>query len=213
LAKPLSRKEREKIQRRNEIIDAAEKRFFQKGYENVTMDEIAQDLELSKPTLYLYFENKDALFLEVTVRGMTLLKDEFEAAVAREKTGKAKTMAFINAFLNYSRKHPDFYNLLMETRTRKHELKNLKLEGARRFDELSLATMTLLRDSITLGVKDGTLRQNLEPLQTVVFIITACEAVLQRTPELEYLVRNNISLEQYLEYSVEVIMRGIAAKE
>jgi AcrR family transcriptional regulator len=214
LAKPLSRKEREKIQRRNEIIDAAEKRFFQKGYENVSMDEIAQDLELSKPTLYLYFENKDALFLEVTVRGMTLLKDEFEAAVAHEKTGKAKTTAFIHAFLNYGRKHPDFYNLLMETRTSiKHKLKNLKLEGARRFDELSLATMTLLRDSITLGVKDGTLRQNLEPLQTVVFIITACEAVLQRTPELEYLVRNNVSLEQYLEYSVEVIMRGIAAKE
>jgi AcrR family transcriptional regulator len=38
------RKEREKQQRRNDIIDAAEKRFFEKGFDGVSMDEIARDL-------------------------------------------------------------------------------------------------------------------------------------------------------------------------
>jgi TetR/AcrR family transcriptional regulator len=45
------RKEREKEQRRNAIIDAAEKIFFTKGMDNSTMDDVAEEAELSKGTL------------------------------------------------------------------------------------------------------------------------------------------------------------------
>ena len=61
------RKEREKEQRRNEIVDAAEKLFFEKGYEGVSMDDVARDAELAKGTLYLYFKNFQ-IFLNKTFR-------------------------------------------------------------------------------------------------------------------------------------------------
>ena len=51
------RKEREKLQRRNDIIDAAERLFFQHGFETPTMDDVAREAELSKGTLYLYFKS------------------------------------------------------------------------------------------------------------------------------------------------------------
>ncbi|BDZ69820.1 helix-turn-helix domain-containing protein [Methanobacterium petrolearium] len=57
------RREREKEQRRNDIINAAEKLFFAKGYDDVSMNDIATEVELSKATLYLYFDNKEELFL------------------------------------------------------------------------------------------------------------------------------------------------------
>ena len=47
-------KEREKEQRRNDILDVAEKLFFSKGYDNVSMSGIAKKVGLGKATLYIY---------------------------------------------------------------------------------------------------------------------------------------------------------------
>ncbi|MCK5408322.1 MAG: helix-turn-helix transcriptional regulator, partial [Candidatus Krumholzibacteria bacterium] len=55
------RREREKEQRRIDIIDAAERVFFSKGWQAATMDDVAEAVELSKATLYLYFKNKEEL--------------------------------------------------------------------------------------------------------------------------------------------------------
>ena len=52
------RKEREKLQRREDIIDAAEKVFFKKDLDSATMDDVANEAELSKGTLYIYFKSK-----------------------------------------------------------------------------------------------------------------------------------------------------------
>nr|WP_243686751.1 helix-turn-helix domain-containing protein [Methanobacterium formicicum] len=56
------RREREKEQRRNDILKAAEKLFLSREYDNVSMNDIAREVELSKATIYLYFENKEELF-------------------------------------------------------------------------------------------------------------------------------------------------------
>ncbi len=71
------RKEREKEHRREEIIDAAQKIFFQKGLIVATMDEIAEAAELSKGTLYLYYKSKEDLYLAVMARGIDVLYEMF----------------------------------------------------------------------------------------------------------------------------------------
>ena len=68
-------KEREKEQRRNDIVDAAEKLFFEMDYGGVSMDEIARKIGLGKGTLYLYFKNKESLFYAVALRGMHILNE------------------------------------------------------------------------------------------------------------------------------------------
>ncbi|MEO8168159.1 MAG: helix-turn-helix domain-containing protein, partial [bacterium] len=57
----IERKEREKEHRREDIIAAAQKIFFEKGLPSATMDEIAEAAELSKGTLYLYYKSKEDL--------------------------------------------------------------------------------------------------------------------------------------------------------
>jgi AcrR family transcriptional regulator len=51
--------------RKIQIIKAADKRFARHGFHKTSMDEIARDIRIGKPTLYYYFESKDALYLEV----------------------------------------------------------------------------------------------------------------------------------------------------
>jgi AcrR family transcriptional regulator len=56
------RKEREKLQRAQSILDAARKVFLAKGYTKTTMDDIALEAEITKPTIYQYFETKEQLY-------------------------------------------------------------------------------------------------------------------------------------------------------
>jgi AcrR family transcriptional regulator len=59
------RKMREKNLRLASILDAAKKVFSAKGYSGATMDEIALEAEISKPTVYQYFKSKDDLFFSL----------------------------------------------------------------------------------------------------------------------------------------------------
>jgi AcrR family transcriptional regulator len=58
----LSRREQNRIDRERRILDAALKVFAEQGYSGTTMDAVAAGAGLSKPTLYQYFDSKDALF-------------------------------------------------------------------------------------------------------------------------------------------------------
>ena len=58
----LSRREQNRIDRERRILDAALKVFAEQGYSGTTMDAVAAASGLSKPTLYQYFDSKEALF-------------------------------------------------------------------------------------------------------------------------------------------------------
>ena len=78
----LSRKEREKLARRQEIIAAARVVFARKGFADATLDDVAELAEFGKGTLYNYFESKEALFDSV-------LQDSFDqfVSIAHETLG------------------------------------------------------------------------------------------------------------------------------
>jgi AcrR family transcriptional regulator len=72
-------KKREKEQRREYILDKAEKLFFSLDYDNVSMNQIAQEVGLHKATLYLYFNNKESIYFAIVLR-------EFEFSRKYSKT-------------------------------------------------------------------------------------------------------------------------------
>ena len=60
--KKLSRREREKLRQRQEMLAAALELFSEKGYHNVSMREIAERAEFAIGTLYKFFKNKEDLY-------------------------------------------------------------------------------------------------------------------------------------------------------
>ena len=58
---------KDKETRVKEIQRAAKKLFFKKGYQNVTIDEIAKMAKISKGTVYLYFKNKEDLYISLMI--------------------------------------------------------------------------------------------------------------------------------------------------
>jgi len=101
------RKEREKQQRREEIVRAAEKVFFSVGLEHATMDDIAAEAELSKGTLYLYFKNKEMLHVEVARRAIILLNKFTSEAAEKVNTSIEKLGQMGLATIQFSKTYPD----------------------------------------------------------------------------------------------------------
>lgn len=102
------RKEREKEQRRKDIIGAAEKLFFARGYDNVTMDDIAKEVELNKATLYLYFKDKESLYFTVVLRGITILNALVRDSESKAESGSEKLWEIGRAYSWFAREYPDY---------------------------------------------------------------------------------------------------------
>jgi AcrR family transcriptional regulator len=101
------RRKREKEHRRNDIINAAENLFFSKGFENVSLNEIANEVHLGRSTIYLYFENKEELFFAIVLRGAIILHNLVQKEVKNSNTAIEKLSAFRRAYYTFSNKYPD----------------------------------------------------------------------------------------------------------
>ena len=71
-----SRRERERAQRRDDILRAAREVFFQRGFHTVTVDDIAVAAEVGKGTVYLYFDTKETILAHLLLEGLDRLVAE-----------------------------------------------------------------------------------------------------------------------------------------
>src|ERR1700743_4005249 len=71
----LERKEKQKLEIRKLILDASMKLFMEEGFENVTIRRIAELIEYSPTTVYLYFKDKDEIFYSLHDIGFEKLQE------------------------------------------------------------------------------------------------------------------------------------------
>ncbi len=102
------RKERERLQRQNLIIDAAEKVFMSKGFENATMDDIAEEAEFSKGALYTYFQSKNELCLSIVLRGLKVIASEFHNVASENISSIVKIEHLASTFLKFYNNYPNY---------------------------------------------------------------------------------------------------------
>lgn len=110
----LSRKERERLFKRQEIVAAAREVFTARGFTAATLDEIAEKAEFGKGTLYSYFQSKDELF-------ETVIADIFDEIVEiAARTCSQSGTGVEDSFRNFARdllrhlfEHYGIYFLMM----------------------------------------------------------------------------------------------------
>lgn len=212
----LSRREREKLERRIEILAASKKRFFMNTYDDVLMEDIANDVELAKGTLYLYFKNKQSLFFTIVIKGMNLLLDALKKAKEEKETGMEKILNITSAFFHYIQEHGDYYRLNLTSRSPRFTkmLMNDEIENSKEYIGLTIELLTLIKDAIAIGIKDGTLRKDLNLLQTTMFLGATIETAVYISPEYQILLKQNkITKEEYYHHSINMILHGIEGEK
>jgi TetR/AcrR family transcriptional regulator len=165
-----SRRVREKQKRRNDIINAAEKVFFAKGYDKVTMDEIANEAEVNKALLYYYFKNKEALFFAVNLYGVNILHEMYVECSNLDIDGYGTVMAMIQALYDFSKEHPDYFRIYCYTGTERFQMSDD--EDAQKIVNLRTGMWRLMVEAIIVGIHDGTIRNDLDPVEMSIYINT-----------------------------------------
>lgn len=82
-----ARNERRRDQTRAEILDTARDAILRKGLAGFTLADVAEELALTKPALYYYFDSKESLLFEVLLREWVESAAEVQAAVERTESG------------------------------------------------------------------------------------------------------------------------------
>ena len=165
----IERREREKLQKKNHIIDAAERLFFEKGYNDTSMDEIAEEAEFSKGALYLYFKDKEDLYLAINYRGLHILKDLFEKALQEGHNGIDKVNRIGEAYKSFSSDYPNYYSAMHYYESTKINFKADET-SAQQCEDLGQQVLEVVARAVQTGISDGTIRDDLDPMNTAIVL-------------------------------------------
>jgi len=154
------RKEREKEQRRNMIIDAAEKIFFKKGLENSTMEDVAAEAEFSKGTLYLYFKSKEDIQLAIAMRGSDIMKEMMHKRLSDHKTGYENLLELAETSIAFADKFKHYYEFFLFFHIANFD--QLNLEKSRVVKYLTeQSPLAIVLDCVRKGIADKSLRADI----------------------------------------------------
>lgn len=102
--------------RREQILCAAGRVFAVRGYRQTEVQEIADACEISKGLIYRYFSSKEALFLASVDRGMQLLQEQIDEAVAELEDPFECIKVAIRTHLTFFDTHPAMIELFVQER-------------------------------------------------------------------------------------------------
>lgn len=106
------RKEKEKLARKNAILEAAKEVFFKQGFQATTMDQIAEVAELSKGSLYLYFPTKEELYVAIHIEGLQILLERFQEAVEGVEDWETRLRNIGRAYYDFYREEKNYSQIL-----------------------------------------------------------------------------------------------------
>jgi AcrR family transcriptional regulator len=94
-----------RCERRERLLEGASRVFARMGYEKSSMDEIASEAGVGKPTLYRYFDGKAALFAAVFIDALDRLEAQLEAVMRREPDVEGRLLGMLRALIPTFRDH------------------------------------------------------------------------------------------------------------
>jgi len=151
------RKIREKESMRRKILDAARGLFVQEGYEHFTMRTLADRIEYTPTTIYLYFKDKDELIGEVceeSFRGLLKqlerIKGKYEDPVEAVRTG-------CRAYVDFGLAHSNHYK--MSFMSAMPAVTSEEVERLNRKYPAGMAAYNFLRTAVETCIEQGRFRK------------------------------------------------------
>ncbi|MEL7670908.1 TetR/AcrR family transcriptional regulator [Methanobacterium sp.] len=164
-------KKKEKETKRNYIIESAQKLFLSKDYDEVSMNSIAKEVGVNKATLYYYFKNKEALYFAIVLQGVKVLVKMAKEEIRNGKTGYEKISLYGNAMNKFSAEYPGCLKLLYAPQSSKFDINNMaSSEEYKKVMGILKDLMFIMRDLIQSGIDDGTIREDVNPMEAAVLM-------------------------------------------
>ncbi|MBS2039917.1 TetR/AcrR family transcriptional regulator [bacterium] len=181
-----ARREREREALRQSILQAARELFQQQDYSSVTLRKIADRIEYSPTTIYLYFKDKHALVMELIAEGFELLSQRMARGLRPDPRETLRCSSL--EYLRFSQDEPHYYRLMFQL-----EDQELNARCVQREPRLSHGAFVFLAENVQKLRQAGYLRPELSDLTVAHLIWSALHGaaclqlgnLLERLPEQE----------------------------
>ena len=166
-----------KLQKENNIIEAAERVFTAVGYTNAKMDDIAKEASITKVTLYAYFQSKENLYMAMTYKSLQLLIENMYATVSahKQKSGLDGTVAIFKTFMDFCESSYLYAETLLDyfavVRSTNHGLDNSKITSTMeesiyymKMQDIQNLPFKITAKEISRGQEDGSIKSDIDPM-------------------------------------------------
>jgi AcrR family transcriptional regulator len=198
---------RRKAERPQEILEAAFSEFSRNGYATTTLEQIAERAGVTKGTIYVYFENKEHLFISM-VREFT--KAATETVQGMFETHEGSTADLLRAQFSF------IYQHIVEDKRRREVVRMLIAEAPRfpaladRYhEEILRPCLDMLRQAIQRGIDRGEIRNSsiIDSPQVVIAPIALVDIWMILFDD-----RKPLDLKTYFNAHLDVVLNGLLAK-
>ena len=152
----ISRKEQERLARIIDIQDIAARLFSEKGFHEVRVDDIAEEVGLSKGTIYLYFENKEKLFYSIITDRATRLMNQLLDTVEQKISFKERLHGFVRTYLDFLNENSAFFRIIHSEKAR------MSMESHHELHEWAekayIASLAMQEAIVRAGKNEGVVR-------------------------------------------------------
>jgi AcrR family transcriptional regulator len=182
------RRHRERAERRECILRAAQQVFADRGFAQTTMDQVADAAELSKGTLYLYFKNKDDLFIGLSNCMVEQFAERFQAVLDQGGSGIELVERMLLAYGEQIAGNPEHFRTTVIWMVSGHDADHSTAEFIAHRAKTS-RLVGLMVEAIRRGQRDGSIRRDISAEQTAFQVWSGVLGCMQIQINREQLVR------------------------
>lgn len=159
------RRKREKEQRRNAILSAARKMFFKKGFKDVTVENIAKQAELSKGSIYLYFNSKEEIYTHILLSDIEKFNKKSAHLFLSGKKADALIHELAGIYIDFFLNDRELFRIMMNFML---HIQDMDLEESvnQHLIEATNNTVKIIETIINAGIEKGEFSADINLRQT-----------------------------------------------
>ncbi len=152
----MTRKEREYLAHREEILSAAEKVFAAKGFFPTTMSDIARKAEFGTGTLYKYFKSKEELYFTLIDEKVEEINRLVKTELSQRNSAVERIKKVLQLQFEFIERNRDFFRIYISERSRFEW--TIKDDLGKGLHEKMVSYIDILSEVIRQGIKKGEFR-------------------------------------------------------
>lgn len=159
--------------RRAELLAAAQRIFTTQGYEGATIRKIAEEVGVSSTALYMYFQDKSQIMLEICVQALEGLDRQLQAIADSDTDALTRLRGMMQIMLDFGHDQPTAYQLLYCVVPKEvNERRNAVIAP------LNRTCFQRAQQMVEAAMAAGQLRKDLPPRPVTEAIIASCHGVI-----------------------------------
>ena len=200
------RKERLKEIHTTCVLETAEELFENKGFDAVSMDEVAFNTGISKSTVYVYFKSKQIIWDSIVCKYMELLLEDAKKAADGEGSFEDRYYRLCFDIADIFEKHP----LFCKSTLGKISV-DMEQELYKKIYDIGEQTNEEIARFIRSGIEEGVVRKDIDIYPAVIMMWSSISGIISMANDKEeYLkLRFDMTKEEYLKKAFRMLLEGV----